>query len=50
MRMKNGRRTGTAAEKEFWKRFLVSLSFSLLATAATLLLRRQKGGAAQRET
>ena len=33
MRMKKSRRTGVAAEKGFWKRFFVSLSFSLLATA-----------------
>nr|WP_308509306.1 hypothetical protein [uncultured Stomatobaculum sp.] len=31
--MKKSRRTGVAAEKGFWKRFFVSLSLSLLATA-----------------
>lgn len=31
--MKKSGRTGAAAEKEFWKRFFVSLSLSLLATA-----------------
>lgn len=33
MRMKKSGRTGAAAEKGFWKRFFVSLSLSLLATA-----------------
>jgi len=43
------RKEGAVTGKEFWKRFFVSLSLSLLATAATLLLRRHRGGAAQRE-
>nr|WP_315433535.1 hypothetical protein [uncultured Stomatobaculum sp.] len=47
--MDKSRRRGAATGKDFWKRFFVSLSLSLLATAATLLLRRHRGGAAQRE-